>query len=88
MINPVIRTELPENEYAGLACVSKCLKRNYGVFACISVLISLDLAPGPAGPFSLTTLHWRVVRALEPSKPAENRLEMHANPLEIASYCI
>ena len=26
-------------------CVYKCLKRNYGVFACISVLISLDLPP-------------------------------------------
>ena len=66
----------------------KCLKCNFGAFACISALISLDLAPGPAGPFSLKTLHWRVFRALEPTKPAENRLEMQANPLEIASPCI
>ena len=29
------------------------LRCSYGVFACIPALITLDLAPGPAGPFSL-----------------------------------
>jgi len=40
---------------------------------------------GATAPFSLKTLHWRVFRALEPSKPAENRLEMQPNLLETAS---
>ena len=72
------------NKIVVLECASKLLKRNFDVFACISALISLDLAPGPAGPFSLQrpkgvwrsvhALHWRVFRALEPAKPAENRL--------------
>ena len=31
----------------------------------------LDLPPGLVSPFSLKTLHWRVFRALEPSKPAK-----------------
>jgi len=41
----------------------KCLKRIFGVFACISALISLDFCA---------------------TKPAENRLETQANPLEAA----
>ncbi len=52
------------------------LRCSYGVFDCISALVSLDLPPGSTAPFSLKTLHRRVSRTLEPTKPAENRLEM------------
>ena len=31
----------------------------------------LDLPSGLASPFLLKSLHWRVFRALEPSKPAK-----------------
>ena len=50
------------------------LRCSYGVFDCISALISLDLA----------SWVYRPVLA----KSAENRLEMRPNPLETASPCI
>jgi len=41
--------------------------------------------PGPTGPFSLKTVHWTVFQALEPTKPAEKRLELQPNSLELAT---
>jgi len=42
------------------------------------------IVPGSADPFSLKTVHWTVFQALEPTKPAEKRLELQPDPLELA----